>query len=75
VSVHEINLHTHKGENDFNYSIISKRNPLKKDGKPSPFIEEARCDLEGSILFASLVALNLALRLGKILALNNAIDF
>lgn len=49
VSVHEINLHTHKGENDFNYSIISKRNPLRKDGKPSPFIEEARCDLEVSI--------------------------
>ena len=49
VSVHEINLHTYKGKNDFNYSIISKRNPLGKDGKSPSFIEEARCDLEVSI--------------------------
>ncbi|CAB5499170.1 CRISPR-associated protein, Csy2 family [Bathymodiolus thermophilus thioautotrophic gill symbiont] len=49
VSVHEINLHTNKSENDFNYSIISKRNPMGKDGKPTAFIEEARCDLEVSI--------------------------
>jgi CRISPR-associated protein Csy2 len=49
VSVHEMNLHTYKGENDFNYSIISKRNPMGKDGKPTAFIEEARCDLRVSI--------------------------
>ncbi|VVH59827.1 CRISPR-associated protein, Csy2 family [uncultured Gammaproteobacteria bacterium] len=49
VSVHEINLHTHKGDSDFNYSIISKRNPLGKGGKAPSFIEEARCDLEVSI--------------------------
>lgn len=49
VSIHEMNLHTYKGENDFNYSIISKRNPMGKDGKPTAFIEEARCDLEVSI--------------------------
>jgi CRISPR-associated protein Csy2 len=49
VSVHEMNLHTYKGENDFNYSIISKRNPMGKDGKPTAFIEEARCDLSVSI--------------------------
>jgi CRISPR-associated protein Csy2 len=49
VSVHEMNLHTHKGDNDFNYSIISKRNPLGNGGKAPSFIEEARCDLEVSI--------------------------
>lgn len=50
VSCYEINLHTHKGDNDFNYSIISKRNPLGNGGKPPSFIEEARCDLEVSIV-------------------------
>lgn len=49
VSCHEINLHTHKGDNDFNYSIISKRNSLDKSGKSTAFIEEARCDIDVSI--------------------------
>lgn len=49
VSCHNIDIHSHKGEKDFNHSIISKRNPMGKNGKPTAFIEEARCDLEVSI--------------------------
>ncbi|CAC9955413.1 CRISPR-associated protein, Csy2 family [uncultured Gammaproteobacteria bacterium] len=49
VSIHEMNLHTYKSESDFNYSIISKRNPMDSKGKPMAFIEEARCDLKVSI--------------------------
>ncbi|MBA5248731.1 MAG: type I-F CRISPR-associated protein Csy2 [Gammaproteobacteria bacterium] len=49
VSCHEITMHTYKSANDFNYSIVSKRNPMGKNGKPTAFIEEARCDLEISI--------------------------
>jgi CRISPR-associated protein Csy2 len=49
ISCHDITLHRYKGENDFNYSIISTSNPLDKSGKRPSFIEEARCDLEVSI--------------------------
>ncbi len=47
---HEFDLQTRKGENDFNYSIISTSNPLKKDGKRPSTIEEARCHLTVSLL-------------------------
>jgi CRISPR-associated protein Csy2 len=50
ISCHDITLHRYKGENDFNYSIISTSNPLDKSGKRPSFIEEARCDLEVSIV-------------------------
>jgi CRISPR-associated protein Csy2 len=49
ISCIDINLHTHRGSGDYINSIISTRNPLNKDGKPSSFIEEARCDIEVSI--------------------------
>jgi len=47
---HEFNLHTYKGNGDFNHSIISTSNPLKKDGKRPSTIEEARCHLTVSLL-------------------------
>jgi len=50
VVCHEFNLQTYKGEGDFNYSIISTSNPLKKDGKRPSTIEEARCHLTVSLL-------------------------
>ncbi len=50
VVCHEFNLQTYKGESDFNYSIISTSNPLKKDGKRPSTIEEARCHLKVSLV-------------------------
>lgn len=47
---HDFNLHTRKGDSDFDYSIISTSNPLKKDGKRPSTIEEARCYLVTSIV-------------------------
>ncbi len=47
---HEFNLHTYKGSGDFNHSIISTSNPLKKDGKRPSTIEEARCHLTVSLV-------------------------
>ncbi len=47
---HEFNLHNYKGNDDFNHSIISTSNPLKKDGKRPSTIEEARCHLSVSLL-------------------------
>lgn len=47
---HDFNLHTHKGVEDFVYSIIGTGNPLDKSGKRSSFIEEARCHLDVSLL-------------------------
>ena len=50
VACNDFDLQTYKGKNDFDYSIIGTRNPLKSDGKPMSFIEEARCHLEVSLL-------------------------
>lgn len=50
VVCHEFNLQTYKGESDFNHSIISTSNPLKKDGKRPSTIEEARCHLMVSLV-------------------------
>jgi CRISPR-associated protein Csy2 len=47
---HEVELQTHKGVGDFVHSIVGTGNPLDKDGERSPFIEEARCDLDVSLL-------------------------
>lgn len=47
---HEFNLHTYKGHGDFNHSIVSTSNPLKKNGKRPSTIEEARCHLTVSLL-------------------------
>lgn len=47
---HECNLQVYKGDNDYVYSIVSKGNPLDKDGNRPAFIEEARCHLEVSLL-------------------------
>lgn len=50
VICHEFDLQTYKGEKEFNYSIISTRKPLKKNGAPSSFIAEARCHLTVTLL-------------------------
>lgn len=50
VSCHDFNLQTYKGQGDFVHSITSTANPLDKDGNRPPFIEEARCHLEVSLL-------------------------
>ncbi len=50
VVCHDFKLHTYKGNNDFEFSIVSTGNPLDKSGKRPSFIEEARCDLVISLL-------------------------
>jgi CRISPR-associated protein Csy2 len=47
---HHVDLHTHKGVGDYVYSIIGTGNPLDKNGERPPFIEEARCHLDVSLL-------------------------
>ena len=47
---HNFHLHTHKGFGDYDSSIVGARNPLTKGGKSPPFIEEARCHLEVSLI-------------------------
>lgn len=47
---HKMDLHTYKGPGDYVYSIVGTGNPLDKDGERSSFIEEARCDLDVSLL-------------------------
>lgn len=50
VVCHEMDLERYKGEEDFYYSIIGTRNPLKEDGNSPSFIEEARCRLDVSLV-------------------------
>ena len=50
ISCHDFNLQTYRGENDYVSSIVSKANPLDKDGNRPAFIEEARCHLEVTLL-------------------------
>lgn len=50
ISCHQFDLQTYRGENDFVSSIIGTANPLDKDGGRPAFVEEARCDLEVSLL-------------------------
>ena len=50
VSCHKFRLHSHRGKGDYVNSIIGTANPLKKDGERAAFIEEARCDMEISLL-------------------------
>jgi CRISPR-associated protein Csy2 len=50
ISCHDFNLQTYRGHNDYFSSIISKANPLDKDGNRSAFIEEARCHLDVTLL-------------------------
>ncbi|OED40314.1 type I-F CRISPR-associated protein Csy2 [Endozoicomonas sp. (ex Bugula neritina AB1)] len=47
---HTMDLQTYRGANDFVSSIIGTGNPLDKTGSRSPFIEEARCHLDISLL-------------------------
>ncbi|MBF0211876.1 MAG: type I-F CRISPR-associated protein Csy2 [Desulfamplus sp.] len=49
VFCHEIDFKGYKEENFF-YSIIGTRNPLKEDGTSPSFIEEARCQLDVSLV-------------------------
>lgn len=50
VVCHDFNLHTYRGNNDYFHSIINTANPLTKEGNRPAFIEQARCDLEASII-------------------------
>lgn len=50
ISCHQFDLQTYKGPGDFVHSIVGTANPLDKDGSRPPFIEEARCHLEVSLL-------------------------
>ena len=47
---HQANLQTYKGNGDFVHSIIATANSLDKEGKRSPFIEEARIHLDVSLV-------------------------
>lgn len=47
---HKADLKTHKNQGDSVYSIVGTGNPLDRTGKRSAFIEEARIDLNVSIL-------------------------
>ena len=47
---HDMDLQTHKGDNDFVHSIVGTGNPLDKTGSRSAFIEEARCHLDVSLV-------------------------
>lgn len=47
---HSMDLQTYKGRGDFVYSIIGTGNPLDKDGSRPPFVEEARCHLDVSLI-------------------------
>ena len=47
---HSLDLQTYKGRGDYNSSIVGTGNPLNKKGERSPFVEEARCHLEISLV-------------------------
>ena len=47
---HDFALQTHRGDNDFVSSIVGMATPLDKTGARAPFIEEARCHLEASLV-------------------------
>ena len=47
---HKMDLQTYKGPGDYVHSIIGTSNPLDKDGERPSFIEEARCNLDVSLL-------------------------
>jgi len=47
---HRCDLQTFRGEGDFVNSIVATANPLDKDGERPSFVEEARCDLDVSVL-------------------------
>lgn len=49
VVCHRIELQTHKGQNDFVYSIKAAGHPLDPRGERPPFIEEARCHLNATL--------------------------
>lgn len=50
IASHDFKLHVYKGVGDHHDSIIGTANPATKDGKRPAFIEEARCNLNSSLL-------------------------
>ncbi len=50
VACHDFKLQTYKGIDDRDYSIIGTGNPLTVEGIRPVFIEEARCDLDASLV-------------------------
>ena len=53
ICVHKVKVQNYRGENDYTYSLIGTSNPLDAKGERPSFIEEARCDLEISLLLES----------------------
>jgi CRISPR-associated protein Csy2 len=50
ISCHYFDLQTYRGDNDYVSSIVSTANPLNEKGERPPFVEEARCHLEVTLL-------------------------
>lgn len=50
IACNEFKVHLHKGIDDYHASVIGTANPLTKEGKRSSFIEEARCNIDASLL-------------------------
>ena len=50
VVCHDYDLHTYRGSGDYIASIVGTANPLDKDGKRPSFIEEARINLDVSLV-------------------------
>ena len=53
ICIHKVKVQNYRGENDYTYSLIGTSNPLDAKGERPAFIEEARCDLEISLLLES----------------------
>lgn len=50
VACHDCTPQTYRENSDKNFSFIQTRNPIKKDGKTAPIIEEGRCHLTVSLV-------------------------
>ena len=53
ICIHKIKLQTYRGEKDDASSIIGTSNPLDKSGERPSFVEEARCDMDVSLILQS----------------------
>ena len=50
ICIHKIKLQTYRGEKDDASSIIGTANPLDQTGKRPSFVEEARCNIDVSLV-------------------------
>ncbi len=83
---HQFDLQTYRGPGDYDYSIIGMAKPVGLNGKRAPFIEEARCHLEVSLVVQCkqceslhedelLATIDHALRSGMKMAGGDILDF